>query len=115
MTCEQDFPEHLCPYARRLAAKSPRFALQAYDPKRPPRGDAPGRYSSDPFGELSRASKCFGLKQRFPDRVLVMTSDRCFMNCRHCTRRGLLGRAEVVRTPAQLAECVRYVKSRPPV
>ena len=113
-----EFPEYACPYARRLAADSRRFARQVYDPRRPAApsaGDASGRYSADPFGELTRASKCWGLKQRFPDRVLVMTADRCFMNCRHCTRRGLLGRAQVVRTDAELARCVGYVKAHPRV
>lgn len=104
------FPEFLCPYSARLAESSPRFARQCYDgkSKAEPEGE---RYSVDPFGELGHASKCYGLKQRFPDRVLVMTSDRCFMNCRHCTRRGLLGKAEVVKTDEQLHACVDYVKS----
>lgn len=112
-TPPSDFPEYLCPYARELAARSARFALQAFA-----RGE--GRtvsepFGPDPFGELTHASKCYGLKQRFPDRVLVMTSDACFMNCRHCTRRGLLGKAQVVKTAAQLAACVDYVRSHPKV
>ena len=110
-----DFPEFACPYARHLAARSPRFALQVYDP---PEGALPARrerYGADPFGELGRAAGCHGLKQRFPDRVLVMASDRCFMNCRHCTRRGLLGKAQVVRTASELAACVDYVRARPEV
>ncbi len=110
-----DFPEFACPYARRLAARSPRFALQVFDaPERAAR-KMPDRFGPDPFGELTHASKCFGLKQRFPDRVLVMTSDACFMNCRHCTRRGLLGRAQVVTTAPQLKACVEYVKARPEI
>ena len=118
------FPEFVCPYSKRLAATSPRFARQCYD--RPfAQSSIPSieqsnirtfeHFSPDPFGELTHASKCFGLKQRFPDRVLVMTSDRCFMNCRHCTRRGLLGKAQVVRTAAELAGCVDYVKTHPKV
>ena len=31
-----EFPEYACPYARRLAAASRRFARQVYDPPRPP-------------------------------------------------------------------------------
>lgn len=126
MKSDDEFPVYACPYAKRLAAKSPRFAKQVYDPpggtrlSRPPGGTRSGAsetsvYGPDPFGELTHSSKCFGLKQRFPDRVLVMTSDRCFMNCRHCTRRGLLGKAQVVRTDAELARCVEYVKSQPKV
>ena len=123
-----DFPEYACPYAQRLAAVSRRFARQCYDwcaqsvragsgrttadkGRRP----ADQAFSPDPFGELTHASKCFGLKQRFPDRVLVMTSNRCFMCCRHCTRRGILDRAEVVRAPEELRRCVDYVTAHPKV
>ena len=113
-TADCDFPEYACAYARRLAARSKRFARQVYDgaAKAPRTAEA---YGPDPFGELTHAAKCPGLKQRFPDRVLVMTTDRCFMNCRHCTRRGLFGRTAVVDTPARLAACVAYVKAHPQV
>jgi len=116
MNQTNDFPEFACEYSRRLAAVSPRFALQVYDSACGwADADGDGEYGPDPFGELTHASKCWGLKQRFPDRVLIMTSDRCFMNCRHCTRRGLLGKAQVVRTDEQLSACVEYVKRRPQV
>jgi len=72
-------------------------------------------FSKDPFGELSHASKCPGLKQRFPDRVLVMTTDRCFGYCAHCTRKWILGKSKVVETEAELAACVDYVKAHPKV
>ena len=113
-TDQEDFPEYACPYAKRLAEASPRFARQIREP-RGKAARADGGFSADPFGELSTAAKCPGLKQRFPDRVLVMASDRCFATCRHCTRRGLFGRTSVVRTAADLARCVRYVKARPKV
>ena len=72
--------------------------------------------SRDPFGELSpyRALPP-GLKQRFPDRVLVMTTDRCFGTCPHCTRKFILGKSPVVDSPARLAACVDYVKRHPKV
>jgi lysine 2,3-aminomutase len=56
-----------------------------------------------------------GLKQRFPDRVLVMTTDRCFGSCPHCTRKFILGKSPVVDSPARLAACVDYVKRHPKV
>ena len=71
--------------------------------------------SEDPFGELSEHSVLPWLKQRFPDRVLVMTTDRCFGRCAHCTRRHVLGRTEVADTPARLAACVDYVRRHPKV
>lgn len=71
---------------------------------------------TDPFGELTpRRGLPPGLVQRFPDRVLVMTTDRCFGYCPHCTRQFILGRAPVVDTRAKLAACVDFVKRHPKV
>lgn len=109
------FPEYACPYARKLAAASKRFRLQVDASPEANLSDDSDKYSSDPFGELANAAHCHGLRQRFEDRVLVMTSDRCFMNCRHCTRRGILGKSEIVETQAQLDKCVEYVASHPKV
>lgn len=67
--------------------------------------------SKDPFGELeAKKGMPPGLRQRFPDRVLVMTTDKCFSYCPHCTRKFILGKTEVVDTPAKIAECVKFVK-----
>jgi lysine 2,3-aminomutase len=70
---------------------------------------------ADPFAEKTRSACCYGLKRRFPDRVLVMAHGQCAMACRHCTRKGLLKDAEVVRTPAQLGAAVAWVKAHPEV
>ncbi len=67
-------------------------------------------FSRDPFGELSEAEKVPGLKQRFPDRVLVMTTDRCFRRCPHCTRHWILGASRTVSTVEEIAAAVRYVR-----
>lgn len=72
--------------------------------------------SKDPFGELSGDGRLpQGLRQRFPDRVLVMTTDCCFERCPHCTRKFILGRSPVVDSPERLAACVDYVKRHPKV
>ena len=73
------------------------------------------RFSKDPFGELSHASKCPGLKQRFSDRVLIMTTNRCFGYCAHCTRKWILRKSKVVETAAELRACVDYVRKHPKV
>ena len=73
------------------------------------------KQSKDPFGELTSAAKVPGLKQRFPDRVLVMTAERCFERCPHCTRRWILGKSSVVDTDEKLARCVEYVRRHPKV
>ena len=113
-----DFPEYACPYAQRLAAASPRFARQVRVTPAELRDRAraaDGRYSADPFDELGSALKVKGLKQRFPDRVLVMTTERCFLSCRHCFRQGIFGRSSTVETAADLRRCVDYVKAHPRV
>lgn len=73
------------------------------------------KISDDPFGELGEAQRVPGLKQRFPDRVLVMTTDRCFGYCAHCTRRHILGKTPVVDSEEKLEGCVEYVRRHPKV
>lgn len=106
-------PRFACAYAEALAARCPGFARQV-EPDAREEDDAED-YSCDPFGEGDEAAVCSGLKQRFPDRVLVMTSDSCFMNCRHCTRKGLLAESAVVRSDEDLVACVTYVQEHPRV
>lgn len=105
------FPFVACAYARALAKTSDAFRRQVEPDVR--ELDDDGAFGPDPFGEEDEAGGCFGLKQRFPDRVLVMTSNACFMNCRHCTRKGLLRHAEVVRSDEELAACAAYVQEHP--
>ncbi len=67
--------------------------------------------STDPFGELKPVRGLPpGLRRRFPDRVLVMTTDRCFESCAHCTRKFVLGHAPVVDTPEKIEACVEWVR-----
>ena len=109
MAPEDIFPFFACPYAKELAANSSAFRRQVEpDPRELVDDDGA---SPDPFDEDGGASGCYGLKRRFRDRVLVVASDSCFANCRHCTRRNLLGHVEVVRSDEELAACVDYVKS----
>lgn len=115
MTTTDRFPEYACPYAKRLAEASPRFARQIYDRKHKTALDKGEKYPEDPFGELSESTECPGLRQRFPDRALIMTTNTCFMNCRHCTRRGILWKTETVDTAEKLERCVEYVKHHPKI
>lgn len=115
-----DFPVYACEYSRKLANASKRFALQVYDPPEdlgaPSISDTDEKLSPDPFGELSRdGSLPKGLVRRFTDRVLIMTAEQCFMACRHCTRRGILGKAEIVRTDEELFACRQYVADNPEI
>ena len=110
------YPVRISPYALALLSRdNPRdpLNLQAL-PSAEELLDEPGMVA-DPFAEKTRSACCYGLKQRFPDRVLVMAHDQCAMACRHCTRKGLLAGAEVVKTPAQLAAAVSWVERHPGV
>lgn len=112
MSVSERFPYFACDYSRQLAERCPEFAKQV-NPD--PREEEEDEYDVDPFDEEGEAAGCFGLKQRFPDRVLVMASDSCFMNCRHCTRKGMLHQSEIVRTDEELQTCVSYVQDHPQV
>ena len=45
---------------------------------------------SDPLGE-KKFSPCTRLVHRYPDRALILVTDRCAMYCRHCFRRSFSG------------------------
>jgi len=72
-----------------------------------------GGFTSDPFDEEGASACCYGCKQRFPDRVLMMVSGVCAMNCRHCTRKGLLHQAEIASSAAHIKSAVEFVVSKP--
>ncbi len=110
------YPVRLTPYALSLLHPdhpADPLALQAL-PSDAELVPEPGM-TADPFQETTQAACCHGLIQRFPDRVLVMAHDQCAMACRHCTRKGVLGGAGLVRTPAQVAAAVAWVETHPQV
>jgi lysine 2,3-aminomutase len=107
------YPVKISAYVRGQLRKDPEgtWAKQAL-PSLDELIEEPGMVA-DPFAEKGEAACCYGVKQRFPNRVLIMTSVTCAMNCRHCTRKGLLHQAEVIRTARQLARAVAYVEQHP--
>lgn len=110
------YPVKLTPYAlEQLSREDPADPLNRQALPSAEELVAEEGMAADPFAERTRAACCYGLKRRFPDRVLVMANDQCAMACRHCTRKALLGSAEVVRTPAQLAAAVAWVRAHPEV
>jgi len=112
MVCTR-YPVKISAYVREQIRQEPdgAWAKQAL-PSLEELIEEPGMVA-DPFAEKTKAACCYGVKQRFPNRVLVMTADQCAVNCRHCTRKGLLDQAEVIQTPKQLAVAVDYVKHHP--
>jgi len=67
---------------------------------------------TDPCAE-DRDSPAPFLVHRYPDRVLLLSTDHCAMYCRHCTRRRLVGETEKKgeNSPSKFDAAVDYIKS----
>jgi len=63
----------------------------------------------DPLGEESREAAP-NLIHRYPDRALLLATDRCPVYCRFCTRRRIVGRIERQATRALFAEALEYIE-----
>lgn len=70
--------------------------------------------NKDPLGEKKDSATPF-LVHRYPDRALLIVTGRCFMYCRHCTRKRLW-RAQIQDpTLADIEKSLEYVKATPKV
>ncbi|MEW5951610.1 MAG: lysine 2,3-aminomutase [Elusimicrobiota bacterium] len=65
---------------------------------------------SDPLHE-DVDSPAPGLTHRYPDRVLFLVTNICSMNCRHCTRRRLVGFEDVHMSWDNIQKAIDYIKS----
>lgn len=63
----------------------------------------------DPLGEEEREAAP-NLIHRYPDRALLLVTDRCPVYCRFCTRRRIVGRVERQATKNALAAAFAYVR-----
>lgn len=54
-----------------------------------------------------------GLTHRYPDRVLLLVTHICSMNCRHCTRRRLVGEDDVSMNEDNVNAAIEYIKKTP--
>ena len=68
----------------------------------------------DPIGEES-AMPVPGLVHRYPDRVLLLVTDRCASYCRYCTRARLVSDAEGHCFSPHIEEGLRYIAAHPEV
>ncbi|MFH1619400.1 MAG: KamA family radical SAM protein, partial [bacterium] len=51
-----------------------------------------------------------GLTHRYPDRVLLLVTNMCSMNCRHCTRRRMVGFEDVHLPKDNLNKAIEYIR-----
>jgi lysine 2,3-aminomutase len=54
-----------------------------------------------------------GLTHRYPDRALLLITKVCSMNCRHCTRRRMVGQEDLDLPPANVDEAIKYIAATP--
>src|SRR5436305_6800077 len=69
---------------------------------------------SDPCGEDSH-SPVPGLVHRYPDRVLMLVTDRCASYCRYCTRSRLVSNASGYDFHPQFDQQIEYIRNTPAV
>lgn len=63
----------------------------------------------DPLGE-EKTPVCSCLVHRYPNRVLLIVTSRCFMYCRHCTRKRLWKRGLFKTPEAEIDKAIEYIK-----
>jgi lysine 2,3-aminomutase len=97
--CDREDPS--CPVRRQCVPDS-REAL-----------DVPGDLV-DPLGEEAH-EVAPGLVQRYPDRVLLLATDRCAVYCRFCTRSRMVGDGGGARSLEQLGAALAWIASHPEV
>lgn len=68
--------------------------------------------AEDPLAE-EESSPVPGLVHRYPDRVLMVLTNACFMNCRHCTRKRLWQQGRYTHNLTAIDKMVEYISQRP--
>ena len=54
-----------------------------------------------------------GLTHRYPDRVLLLVTHICSMNCRHCTRRRIVGEEDMNMIDDHVGAAIEYIRKTP--
>jgi lysine 2,3-aminomutase len=68
----------------------------------------------DPLGEEANEVAPH-LVQRYPDRALLIATDRCSVYCRFCTRSRMVGNGGGTRSAASLEPAFAYLRAHPEV
>ena len=68
----------------------------------------------DPLHE-DKDSPVPGLMHRYPDRALLMVSNKCSMYCRHCTRKRQVGDVDSTPDKKQISKGIDYIRNTPQV
>ena len=68
----------------------------------------------DPLGEEAHEVAPH-LVQRYPDRALLLATDRCGVYCRFCTRSRMVGAGGGARSATQLSAAYAYLRAHPEI
>ncbi len=69
---------------------------------------------ADPMGE-KLTNPAGSITRRYPDRLIINTTNECAMYCRHCQRRRNIGENDCYRSDSDIIESIEYVKNNPEV
>lgn len=112
---QEGFPLAITPHYLSLVDRSDpscpirRQLVPAAREGEPGRGDL-----RDPLGEEAH-EVAPDLVQRYPDRALLLVSDRCAVYCRFCTRSRMVGAGGGPRSVQRLAPALDYLRAHPEV
>ncbi len=86
-----------CPIRRQVIPTMQEFHVSPHD-------------LNDPCAEDAN-SPVHGLCHRYPDRALLLVTDKCAVYCRYCTRRRMVGTSERCITEDGLDQALAYIQS----
>lgn len=70
--------------------------------------------TSDPLEEV-KYSKAPNIVHKYPDRVLFLTTSKCAVYCRYCTRGRLAGNSDLNFSRSDWETGVRYIQNQPEI
>lgn len=109
------FPISITPYyASLIAAGDPACPIRRQCiPSGSEAVEVPGDLR-DPLGEEANEVAPH-LVQRYPDRALLLATDRCSVYCRFCTRSRMVGNGGGTRSLASLEPALAYLRAHPEI
>jgi lysine 2,3-aminomutase len=111
----QGLPLRVTPYYLSLAdANDPRCPVRRqFVPQAREEQTVPGDLA-DPLGEVAHEVAPH-LVQRYPDRVLLLATDRCAVYCRFCTRSRMVGNGDGAVSLDALQPALAWLRAHPEV
>ncbi len=69
---------------------------------------------TDPMGE-EYTNPAGSITRRYPDRLIIYTTNECAMYCRHCQRRRNIGQCDEPRPKEVIKESIDYIRKNPEI